>query len=243
MLSPADEKMTRGERISLRSRYVPGAALISPRASRLPTNSSLTIEQISCLVEQVEAAPPPLEVEEPRRLGIDVGVQVVVLVPEGVGRVEALEVGDQVGAVELAVAQVADQPGEPGPAQQAAEVAHRALARSALQVAAPVRHRGAVDDERAGQLRACGGQKHHRPPALAVAEDDGLRAVRVPRRDRLNESRLRRHDVADRLSRHRVGEEDHEVDWVTGLEGDADLRFLLEPTDARAVARRGSTIR
>ena len=185
MLSPADEKTTTGERTSLRSRYVAGRGLDLAAGQPVADEQLVDDPADLLLVHQVVAAPPPLELEEPRRLGIDVGVQVVVLVPEGVGRVEALEVGDQVGAVEHAVAQVADQPGEPGPAEQAAEVAHRALARPAPQVGAPVRHRGAVDHQRAGQLRACGGQQHHRPAALAVAEDDGLRAVRVPRRDRL----------------------------------------------------------
>ena len=51
-------------------------------------------------VHQEEATPPALEFEEARRLGIDLCVEVVVLVPERVGRIQVLEVLDEVGAVE-----------------------------------------------------------------------------------------------------------------------------------------------
>src|SRR4030095_11643541 len=57
-------------------------------------------------VHQIEATPPALELEEARRLGVDFGEQVVVLVPERVGRIEVLEILDQIGAVEDTVAHV-----------------------------------------------------------------------------------------------------------------------------------------
>ena len=53
------------------------------------------------------AAPPFLEAEIARLLGIDLGVQIVLLGPERVRGVQALEILDQIGAVERAVAQVA----------------------------------------------------------------------------------------------------------------------------------------
>ena len=96
-------------------------------------------------VHQVEAAPPALELEEARRLGVDVGEQVVVLVQERVRGIQVLEVLDQVGAVELPAAKIAGQQRGPGAAEHAAGVAHRVVA----VVAGPVRHRRAVDHDRA----------------------------------------------------------------------------------------------
>ena len=69
-------------------------------------------------VEQHVAAPPVLEAEIARALGVDLGVEVVLLGPERVGGVHVLEVLDQVGAVEDAGAQVAGQRGQPAAAER-----------------------------------------------------------------------------------------------------------------------------
>ena len=76
-------------------------------------------------VEEHVAAPPLLEAEVARALGVDLGVEVVLLGPERVGRVQVLEVLDQGRAVEDAVAEVARERGEPAAAEQPAGVAHR----------------------------------------------------------------------------------------------------------------------
>ena len=93
------------------------------------------------LVHEVVAAPPLLELEEALALGVDLRVEVVQLAPVGVGRIEVLEVVDEVGAVELAVPEVARHRGHPRPAHQPARVAHRVLAGDA----------GPVGDRRAGE--------------------------------------------------------------------------------------------
>src|SRR6185503_16008104 len=77
------------------------------------------------LVEEVEAAPPALEVEEAPGLGVDVLEQVIVLAPERVGRIEGLEVLHEPRAVELAAAEIRGEKREPRASQQAAGVAHR----------------------------------------------------------------------------------------------------------------------
>src|SRR5215472_17177837 len=71
-------------------------------------------------IHQIEAAPPALELEEARWLGIDVREDVVVLVPERVGRVEVLEILDQVRSVEDSVAEVGRERRKPSAAEQAA---------------------------------------------------------------------------------------------------------------------------
>ena len=57
-------------------------------------------------VHEEVAAPPALELEEARWLGVGVGEYLVVLVDEGVGRIQVLEVLHEVRAVEFAVAHV-----------------------------------------------------------------------------------------------------------------------------------------
>ena len=79
-------------------------------------------------IEVDVAAPPFLEFQEARPLGIDLGPHVVVLGPEGVGGIEILEVGDDIRAVELAGAEVAGQRGQPASADDPAGVSHRVLA-------------------------------------------------------------------------------------------------------------------
>ena len=88
------------------------------------------------------AAPVLLESEIARCLGIDVGVNVVLLGPEGVGRIQVLEVLHQPCAVEAAGAEIVGQRGQPAAAGQSAAVTHRV-------VAGPVRQWRAGDDDRA----------------------------------------------------------------------------------------------
>src|SRR5258708_6023484 len=89
------------------------------------------------------AAPPLLELEKPPALGIDLRVEVVELAPKGVRGIEALKIVDEVGAVELAVAEVAGERRHPGAAEEPARVAHRVLARDAR----PVRDRRGGEEE------------------------------------------------------------------------------------------------
>ena len=125
-------------------------------------------------VHQEVAAPPALELEEARRLGVHVREDVDVLVPEGVGRVQVLEVLDQPGAVELARAEVRHERRQPGAAEQAARIAHRVVALALAPGTAPVRHRRADDHERAGVVGMGRCQHHGCPAGLAVADDGGL---------------------------------------------------------------------
>jgi len=79
-------------------------------------------------IEQDRVAPPLLESEEPRRFSLDVGIQVIELLPVGVRRVHILEVLDQIGAVETTISEIAAKRCQPGTAEQPAGVAHRRLA-------------------------------------------------------------------------------------------------------------------
>src|SRR5208282_1183398 len=85
-------------------------------------------------VELDEVAPPFLEAEKARPFGVDGLVDGVQLAEQRVAGVQAVEIGDQVRAVELAVAEVAREGREPGAAKQPPSVAHRILAVHALPV-------------------------------------------------------------------------------------------------------------
>ena len=183
-------------------------------------------------VEVDVPAPPALEPEIARGLGVDVGVQVVLLGPQGVGGILVLEILHQKSAVELAMAEIAGERGEPAAAEQAARVAHRVFAVHA----APIGQRRPGDDDRAEQLGTHRREHHHGPAGLAVADHARL-GVRIGMKSDhfLQEDRLGAGDVLEGLARHRIGQETDEIAGMAGLEGDADLAVGLEAADARPV--------
>ena len=184
-------------------------------------------------VHQHMAAPPALELQVARWLGVDIGVDVVLLGPDRVGGVQRLEVLHQIGAVEDAVAQVARQRRHPGAAQQPAQIAHRAAALRA----GPVGERRAGDDDRAEQLGPHRRRHHHLPARLAVADHHRLAvALAVQLAHALDEERLGDHHVLDRLPRQRPGQEADEVAGMARPHRHAQLAVRLESADAGRVA-------
>ena len=183
------------------------------------------------------AAPPAFELQVALRLGIDVGVEAVLLGPVGVGRVEVLEVLHQPGTVELAGTQVAEQGGHPAAAGHAAGVTHGRLAAHA----GPVGERRAGDQDGAEQVGLQGGRHHDLPARLAVAHYHGLLGVAlgVALVDQAQEGDLRLHHVLDGLPGLGIGQEADEVAGVAGTQGHPDLAVGLEAADARAVAGAG----
>src|SRR5262249_26744075 len=104
--------------------------------------------------------------------------------------------------------------------------------------AAPIRKRRAGDDDWAKQFGADRRQHHHRPSALAVADDSWLAfGIRVQGDHLLEEDRLGARNVLDGLPRHGFGQETDEVTRVTCLEDDADFAVGLEPANAWPMAR------
>ncbi len=84
----------------------------------------------------------------------------------------------------------------------------------------------------------CGRREHHRgPSALAVADDRGLRALRVQLAHLAHERLLGVAHVDQRLARLGVAKEDDEVDGMALAQRDAHLRVVLEAADSRAVSR------
>ena len=181
-------------------------------------------------IEEDVAAPPFLEAEIARALGVDLGVELVLLAPKGVGRVHVLEILDQGRAVEDAMAQIARECRQPAATIEPTRIAHRVLAVHA----GPIGQRRTRDDHRAEQLGPDGGHQHDGPAALAVADHHGLAVgVGMQLDHPLEERRLGSHDVLDRLPRHRLGQEAYEVTRMAGPHRDADLAVGLEPADPR----------
>ena len=152
--------------------------------------------------------PPLLELEVAWSFGIDLGVEVVLLAPDRVGRVKVLEVGDEPHAVELAVAEVAGERCEPATSQQPAGVAHGVLAAHA----GPIGERRAGDDNGAEQLWPQRREQHDRPTRLAIA-DHGRLAIGfgMKRDDTFEERCFRVDDVLYGLPGDRLGEKADEI--------------------------------
>ena len=184
-------------------------------------------------VEVDVPAPPGLEFQKALAFGIHARPEIVVLGPVGVGGIEILEVADQVGAVELAVSQIAGEGGQPTTAIQATGVAHGILAFHA----GPVGQGGTGDDDRSEQFRPGRGQHHHRPASLAVADDAGFAlGVGMKFDDLLQKPCLRPHDVFDGLAWHRVWREADEIAGMAGAHRHAEFAVGLETADAWSVA-------
>ena len=165
-------------------------------------------------------------------LGVDLRIEVVELGPVGIRGIEVLEIVDEVGAVELAVAEIPGERREPGAAEQASGVAQRILAADA----GPIRERRAGEQDRADEIRGERGEHHQRPAALAIADHERFVVrVRMQLAQLAHERDLGRAHRFDGLARQRLREEHDEVARMPRLERDADLAVDLEAADARAV--------
>ena len=185
-------------------------------------------------VEVHMAAPPPLEAKVALGFRVDIGVQVVLLGKVRVARVEVFKVLHQVGAVELAVAQVACHHREPRPARKATGVTHRILAAPA----GPIGKRCARDDDRPEELGTNGGGHHDLPARLAVADDHRLAfSLRVQGNHFLHEVCLGLDNIVDCLVRLGIRKKADEITGVAGLHCDADFAFGLESRDAGTMSR------
>ena len=184
-------------------------------------------------VEQHGAPPPGLEFEEPLRLGIDLGIDVVGLGPVGVGGVEGLKIGDQAGPVEGSGAEVAGKRRQPCAAHRPAEIAHRVLAANAC----PVGERRSGQHDDASQIRPDRRRHHDLPACLAIGDDDRLAVgLGVAPGDLLQKDRLGAADILDRLPGDWLRQEADEVDRVAGAERHADFALGLHAPDPRTVA-------
>ena len=176
-------------------------------ASLFPMNSSSAMNCISSALSST-CPPPLLELEVAWSFGIDLGVEVVLIAPDLVGRVKVLEVGDEPYAIELAVAEVAGERCEPASSQQPTRVAHGVLAARA----GPIGERRAGDDNGAEELWPHRREQHDRPARLAIADHGRLAIGFGMKRDDTFEERCFRVDhVLYGLSGDRFGEKAHEI--------------------------------
>src|ERR671910_1335560 len=203
-------------------------ALVQPGADEQVLDDELHL--LGAVLE--EAIPPALEFQIAWWLGVDLRVQVVLLAPERVGRVEALEVGGQVGAIDNAVTQIAQQRRNPTAAKRPAGVAHR----TELVVTRPVGQRRAAEHHRSFELGVRRCQHRQRPARLAVGDREWAGRVRMTPLDFGQELRLSAQDLPDGLAGLRIGVKRDKVDRMTGQQGLADLGLLMHAADAGAVA-------
>src|SRR3954464_6852536 len=197
-------------------------------------DEQLVDDELDLLRVQVDvSAPPALEAQIARGLGVDLGIEIVLLGPQGVGGILILEILHQPSAIEFSVAEIAGEGGQPAAAEQTPAVAHGVLAAHP----GPVRQRRPGDDDGAEQLGADGGEHHDRPSRLAIADDTWFAVgFRMQRDDLFEEHRFGTRDVLDGLARHGVRQEADEIARMPRFERDADLAVGLEFADPGAVA-------
>src|SRR5262249_22870640 len=145
-----------------------------------------------------------------------------------------LKILHEPSTVEPSVAEIAGKRSEPTAAQKPSRIAHGIFTMHA----SPVGQRSAGNNDRPEQFRPNGREHHHRPSRLTIPNDTGL-AFRVRMQaDHLFEKEcLRARHVLNGLARHWFRQETYEVTRVPGLERDTDFAVVLEPTNARTVAR------
>ncbi len=107
-------------------------------------DEELIDDELNLLGIQIDvAAPPALEIEIAIGFGVDLGKDIVLLRPQRVRWILALEILHEPRAVELAAAEVARKRGQPTSAEQTARIAHRVFAMHTR----PVSERSAGDDQ------------------------------------------------------------------------------------------------
>src|SRR6516225_7966319 len=138
--NPSERLLRRRDVVALRAEHDDGrpdiaevdrgpVRCLNSSRGEIVADEQLIDDELDLLGVQVDVtSPPALEAQIARRLGVDLGIEVVLLGPERVRGILILEVLHQPSAVELAVAEVAGEGGQPAAAQEAAAVAHRVVA-------------------------------------------------------------------------------------------------------------------
>jgi hypothetical protein len=104
--------------------------------------------------------------------------------------------------------------------------------------AGPIGERRAGDEDGAEQFGAERRQNHHRPSTLAVADEARLAvSIRVQGDHLLQEHRFGARNILNGLPGHWLGQEAHEITWMTRFEGDTDFALGLEPANTGTMAR------
>ena len=221
-----------GEVMLRRSKIVPLRDL-KLVAGQLVADEEVVDQELQFVAVQLdEIAPPLLELEVALRIGVDMRVDLVLLAPQPIRRVQHVEVQDQRRPVDLPVAEIAGHCGEPAAAEQAAGIAHRVFPVHAL----PVRHRRACDQAGPEQVRPQDGHHEGLIAGLAVADGKRTRRVRMELDHALEEAHLSLDDIQELLAGRRRRPEADEIDRMARIQGIADLALRLEATDARPLA-------
>src|SRR5262249_14804197 len=119
--NPSERLLQRRDVVALRAEHDDGRAdvakvyrgsvrWLNPPRCETVADEQLVDDELHLLGVQIDvASPPALETQIARRLGVDLGIDIVLLGPERVRGILILEILHQPGAVELAVAEVADE--------------------------------------------------------------------------------------------------------------------------------------
>ena len=137
----------RGDRAQVKGLTIAGAELV---AGQLVADEQVVDQELQFIAVQLnEVAPPLFKLKVTIRIAVDMRVDLVLFAPQPVRRVQHVEVQDQSGAVDFAIAKIAGHRGKPTATEETAGITHRILAVYAL----PVRHRRTRDQAGPEQIR------------------------------------------------------------------------------------------
>ena len=146
-------------------------------------------------------------------------VKIEIFAEPGIGRRQSLKICDKIGTVEAAIAHIGHQRRRPAATGKPAQIAHRVL----TLLARPIGQRRAIQHQRAKLIGHCRTQHHHRPAALAIADNNRLRRLGVRIRHMLQKHRFGGGDVQNGLAGFGVSEENHEINRVATAQGHTHL--------------------
>ena len=201
---------------------------------KVVANKQLIDDELDFLGIQIDVAAPPLfETQIPGRLGVDLRIEIVLLAPQRVGRVLIFEILHQPGAVELAVAEIAGQRGQPAAAEQSARIAHGILPRTPAQYERgdPATMIGPNNSGRIAASIMIAQPAWQFPITQGLPFASGYCAATFSMKIGLGAG-----NVLDGLSWNGIGQKSDEVARMTGLECDADFAVGLESADAGTVS-------
>src|SRR5258705_7182919 len=165
------------------------------------------------------AAPPSFEAEIAISLGVDLGIEVVLLGPERVRWIEVFKILYQKRAVKLSISTIAGESRGPTAAQKPARVTQGMLTAHPR----PIGKRRSGNDDWAEQFGPNGRQHHDGPAGLAIPDHAWLSVgFGMQINDLLNENRFSARDVLNGLAGHRLRQKADEIARMPGSERDAD---------------------
>src|SRR5690625_3654235 len=179
--------------------------------------------------------PPTFKMQKTLGFRINIGVEVVVLFPKSIGRIQIFKVFYQIGPIKNTLLQIAGKRAWPGATQHAAGVTHGVLSGPT----GPISQRGPSQQQGSGQIGGDTSQQCCCPPPLAIANDKRLahRGRIMQPGDLLQKDFFRRYHRLYGLPLTGLGPEGDKITGMAGRQHDPDFTAQLGASYTRPMAR------